>query len=488
MIPFLYRLRKGVRFENQGDCWIVISETPLNVVRASARATEMLRLCNGQRTVEEIAHSMGVTGEHVFKICDYFNKKAVLEIMPAESETHFPTVTIIIPVKDRAHELAECLQSVVNQDYQKDRMELIVVDDGSEDKTAEVARSFPCTLLTNKRTRGQSFCRNLAAAEAHGEILAFIDSDCVASSMWIRQLVTYFRWARVGAVGGYVDGYYEQSGLDRYEKACSSLNMGKHILFSTDDRSTFYVPTCNLLIRKDIYLENGGITESLHVGEDVDLCWRMRSRGHTLIYVPTGVVLHKHRNGIAQMLKRRADYGTSEALLYGLHREKRKTFQTPPSAAIAFLALCFAVLFCSVMPVLVAAACAATETGMKTWRMTKAGLNVSVWRILYSVIRTHLSFLFFASFHIVRYYLLCLLVAGMVLPVFWALGLAMLAYAALVDYVIKRPKLFFGAFLLYYTLEHLCYQAGVAVGCVRARTFSPYRSTFKRGFAFNSLF
>lgn len=487
MIPFLYRLRKGVRFEDRSDSWIVISETPLNVVRANQRTIEILRLCDGHRTIGEIAQAVGMTEERALKICDYFNKKAVLEIESVTGTDYFPSVTVIIPVKDRARELAECLQSLVGQDYPKERMEIIVVDDGSTDETVEVASSFSCKLLTNKRTQGQSLCRNRGAAAARGEILAFIDSDCVAGNDWLRQLVPYFQWEQVGAVGGYVDGYFEQSSLDRYEKAYSPLNMGKHIFYSTDDRSTFYVPTCNLLVRRSLYLDNGGISEALHVGEDVDFCWRMRSRGHFLLYVPVGVVLHKHRNCLTRMLKRRADYGTSEALLYSLHREKRKLFQAPPLAALSFLALCWALLVCSIIPAAAAAGSAATEAVMKVLRMKKACLHVPVHSVVYSVVRTHLSFFYFVCFHLVRYYLLCLLMVGMFVPALVPLSLAMLVYAAFVDYVVKRPRLFFTTFLFYYTLEHLCYQAGVAVGCVRARTLSPYRSRLQRRFIHSGI-
>lgn len=466
---------------------MVVLETPLTVVRVNHQAIRILELCNGERTIGQIAEVVGLRDDDVFNFCDYFNKQAVLEIEISKNNSYFPSVSIIVPVKDRARELTNCLRSIVDQDYPKNLMEMIVIDDGSKDDSAEVARAFPCKVLRNSRTEGQSFCRNRGAAEARGEILAFIDSDCVASTAWLKQLVVCFQWTRVAAVGGFVDGYFDHNALDRYEKVFSSLNMGRHVLFCTDNQSTFYVPTCNLLVRRDLFLENGGITESLHVGEDVDFCWRMCGKGHSLLYVPAGVVLHKHRNGIVSMLKRRAYYGTSEALLYSRHREKRKTFQGPPLAAIIFLSLCLAVGFLSFLPVAVAVACAATEAGVKIRRIKRSILHVPIRRILFSVGRTHVSFLYFASFHMVRYYLLLFFVGGMLLPSLWLLGLAMLVYAALVDYILKRPKLSFIAFLLYYTLEHLCYQAGVAVGCVQARSLSPYRWEIRRRFFVNVI-
>jgi len=62
------------------------------------------------------------------------------------------------------------------------------------------------------------------------------------------------------------------------------------MIYGANDDSRAYVPTCNLLARGTVYRETGGIRESMHVGEDVDLCWRMRARGHILLYVPTALL------------------------------------------------------------------------------------------------------------------------------------------------------------------------------------------------------
>ena len=105
-------------------------------------------------------------------------------------------MTVIIPAKDRAEELRGCLESVFTQEYPADMIEVIVIDDGSRDETAGVARSFPCKLFSLEKSRGQSFCRNLAARVGIGEILAFLDSDCIAAKPWLRDLVPLFQWGR----------------------------------------------------------------------------------------------------------------------------------------------------------------------------------------------------------------------------------------------------------------------------------------------------
>jgi mycofactocin glycosyltransferase len=480
VIPLIYTLRKQVQFGRQGESWIVTSETPLNVLRVSDRAAEVLRLCNGTRTLKEIAEKTNMIEEQVFRLCDYFNKRAILKIGPTAMGDYFPFVSVIIPTKDRREELVECLESVFAQDYPEDKVEVIVIDDGSNDRTGDLVRTFPCRFITNNKSRGQSYSRNLGTKEANGEFLAFLDSDCVAEKTWLKELVTYFQWERIGAVGGYVDGYFNDSALDRYEKVFSPLNMGMHILCGTNNSSTFYTPTCNLLVRRKAFVEAGGIRESMHVGEDVDFCWRMRKKGYYALYVPRGVVKHKHRNHPVKMLKRRADYGTSEAILYGMHPEKKKTFQLPPLSTCTFLALCIAIVLLSISPLFLAAGVYISQAGMKMFKIRRAGLNIAPWKILFSVARSYLALFYFASFHVIRYYMLILVFLGFFFHPIWYLCLLMLLLSSLVDFSVKRPQLAFPLFLLYYAVDHMSYQLGVFAGCLREKTFGSYVPKFIR--------
>jgi mycofactocin system glycosyltransferase len=480
VIPLIYTLRKQVRFKRKEESWIVVSETPLNVLRVSDQAADILQLCNGTRTLKEIAETTNMIEEQVFRLCDYFNKRAILEIEPAAAGNYFPFVSVIIPTKDRREEVTECLESIFAQDYPKEKIEVIVVDDGSQDETGDVVAGFPCRLLTNQKSRGQSYCRNLGAREAHGEILAFLDSDCVASNTWLKALVPYFQWDQVSAVGGYVDGYFQASALDRYEKAFSPLNLGSHILLGTNNDSTFYVPTCNLLVRRQAFIETGGIRESLHVGEDVDFCWRLRKKGYDVIYIPRGIVKHKHRSRLGRMLKRRADYGTSEAILYGMHPKKKKTFQVPLLATSNFLALVIALIFLSMIPLLVAVGCFVYEASMKILRVNKMDLNIGLRTLLFSVARNHFSFFYFASFHLIRYYFVTLICLGFFFHSVWYLLFFMVLLSSLVDYNLRRPQLTFPVFFFYYAIDHLSYQLGVFAGCLRKKSFGSYVPKFMR--------
>jgi mycofactocin system glycosyltransferase len=481
MIPIVYKLRENIRFEDRGDSALIVSEVPLNVIQASKRAVRILLLCDGKRTLPEIARNAGVAQEEqVFRICDYFNKKAVLETSVAENPGYFPSISIIIPTRDRCEELIECIESVYAQNYPSDRIQVIVVDDGSLDETQKLASGFPCMLLTNRESRGQSYCRNLGAQHAKNEILAFLDDDCVAGPNWLKDLVPYFQWEEIGAVGGYVDGYSNRSLLDRYEKSFSRLNLGKYIFRGTKDPSTFFIPTCNMLVRKRVFDETGGIRETMHLGEDVDFCWRMRDAGWQALYAPSGIVMHKHRNALGTMLRRRADYGTSEAVLCTIHPLKRKTLQWRLLATAAFLGLCFAIAFLTLVPLAVTGGSFAAETALKTLRLYRKRICISFGKVGFSVLRMYMSYFYMMSFHLARYYLVLLFLLGFALHSLWGLGFSFLIFAAFVDYSAKRPCLAFPYFFFYYVLDHTSYQLGVLAGCLRARSFRAYLIKFIR--------
>ncbi len=476
MIPILYKLREGIRFQDRDAVSLVISEVPLNVVRASKRAVRILLLCDGKRTLQQIADDVGIAEEaQVFNICEYFNKRAVLETRVAQNPGYFPSISVIVPTRDRCEDLVECLDSLYSQDYPPDGFDVIVVDDGSLDETRELAGSFPCKLVTNPVSRGQSYCRNAGARQARGEILAFMDDDCVAGRTWLRDLAAYFRWEDLGAVGGYVDGYRNRTPLDRYEREFSRLNLGNYILHAAKDPSTFFIPTCSMLVRKEVFMETGAIRETMRLGEDVDFCWRMRDAGWQALYVPAGTVKHKHRNTLWSMPRRRMDYGTSEENLYSLHPHKAKTLQIRPLAAAAFLGLCAAVVLLNPFPLVVTGGSFLADMAAKTYRLRRKRIRVSFGKVGFSVLRMHASCFYAISFHLARYYLVVCILLGFAFHPLWGLGFCFLMLAAFVDYSVKRPRLAFPGFLFYYFLDHLSYQLGVLAGCLRARSFRSFR-------------
>jgi mycofactocin glycosyltransferase len=472
MIPLRYRLRQGVRLEAAGDgSWRAVSGVPLSALRVNAAAARLLELARGGVAVGDLAVALSLPEERCLQLCDGFRRRGILDVSAAVPvDAPLPSVTVVVPTRDRAGELAECLAALERLDYPKDRLVVVVVDDCSADPeaVARVAAAHGAECIVNARNLGPAGARNRAARGATSELLAFADSDCVADAGWLRALAPYFVWERVGAVAGRTVGYYRESRLARYEEVSSPLDMGERLLFESEGPSSLYAPTCNLLVRRSVYTELGGLREELRLGEDVDFCWRLRESCRVLLYAPEGVVRHKHLDRLPAMLRRRADYGSSEARLHATHPDKRGRLRLPKASA-ATVALASAGIV-SRKPWLFAAALAPPlwDAAWRTRRLRRSGVHVPAAQILLSTLRGHLSALYFAYFRLVRYHLWPLVAAGAVVPGVRLLTATAVLYSAGVDYTTRRPRLSFPAYLGFYVAEHAAYQTGVYAGHLSA--------------------
>lgn len=179
-------------------------------------------------------------------------------------------VTTIIPTFNRGYCLAESIQSVLDQNFSD--FELIVVDDGSTDNTAEVIEQFSgIHKIRIKKNRGVSFARNLAIKQARGEWIAFLDSD----DLWERdKLAIQMNWVECNpdyhAV--YTDEIWIRNGV--------RVNaMKKHRKYS-GDIFRHCLPLCivspsSVLLRNELLNKFGGFDESMPVCEDYDLWLRI---------------------------------------------------------------------------------------------------------------------------------------------------------------------------------------------------------------------
>ncbi len=323
---------------------------------------------------------------------------------------------------------------------------------------------------------GPAAARNRGAAVAQGEILAFIDSDCTASKAWLRELLPVFAGTGVAAVGGFVDGMHQAGALDRYEAVMSSLNLGRREMTGGAGGDTFYLPSCNLLLRRDVFAAAGGFRADLQVGEDVDLTWRLRDGGWSIVYLPQGTVCHAHRARLWPFMKRRFDYGTSEGLLQQLHPVRGKKMLLPP----VLTALRRPVGPGPGRPDAAAAAAGGPAAARPTVCSPGAscasrGLPSRAGKILLARARATASLGYYLGYHLLRYYLLPLLLISALYPPFGLLVIIGLLGVATVDHQVRRARLALPLFWCYYLCEQLAYGSGVFWGCLRLKSFASYR-------------
>jgi mycofactocin system glycosyltransferase len=393
---------------------------------------------------------------------------------PTLDDTDYPTVSVIIPVRNRPKEITDCLEALSALDYPLEKLEIIVVDDASDDTTPRAIERFPqVRLLRMQQHRQASFCRNRAAEIARGDLLAFTDSDCLADANWLRELVPAFRDRTLGALGGWVDAAGDKNPLDRYEKAKSALKIGAWFRRSDQVERFFYVPTCNFLVRKDLFLRLNGFRESLHVGEDVDFCWRLQDAGFAMEYRPMGKVSHKHRNRLGAFCARRFDYGTSEPVLQQLHTARVKTLYLPWFETLFWLTVVLSMALATALPLLLGAVIFMAD-GIKKKRALKSRhVPVTLRQVITAIARSYLSFVYHCCSFFSRYYLIVVPVVLLLYPALGAALIGMHVTAGMVEFWVKKPRLAPLPFLLFFTLEQASYQTGVWWECIRQSNFKP---------------
>ena len=469
-----YQTVQGIELVERDGATFLMARTPLTLLRLNGSLVSLVR-----RAMEgPVAAASGAET----RVLEQLALKGFLMRLAdsAQPDTELPTLSIVIPVLDRAEELGRCLASIGRIDYPQAKLQVIVVDDGSRDGSAAVARSFGAVVVSSGGVRrGPAAARNVGASLASGEILAFIDSDCTASTAWLTELVPAFRDQKTAAVGGMVEGMCSASTVDRYEAVMSSLSLGSRERFGNSGDDTFYLPSCNLLVRRAVFLSVGGFEGSMHVGEDVDLTWRLRDAGWTIAYLPAGNILHEHRSTLRSFMSRRFDYGTSEGMLQKLHPRRRKRFVLPPLlGAVLALALLAPLSGWWLVPAafgLLAADCASYKV-----RIARRGVALGFLELCAGRLRALGGLCYYLSYHLIRYYALVLCAAALLLPSFWAVPAALFLIAAGVDCRVRKPRLSFARFAGIYSLEQIAYGAGVFWGCLRGRGFASYRVVFMR--------
>jgi mycofactocin system glycosyltransferase len=280
-----------------GNGRVVVAGSPLRLFRLSP---------GGAHVVSLVEEGVPPTTDAVRQLLDRFVDAGALHPLPSDSPFSGADVTIVMPVFGT---LPPRLPAGPT----------IVVDDGNAPPLVAPPDAPHVQLVRLDHNAGPAAARNAGLAHVTTPLVAFLDADVEWSDDGLTRLLVHFTDPKVALVAPRVASSPGTSWLDGYEVRHSPLDLGPDPARVVAGTRVSYVPAALVVCRVDAVRAVGGFDESLRLGEDVDLGWRLAQAGQRCRYEPTVVVHHRPRPSLIALLRQRFGYGTSAAPLAVRH-------------------------------------------------------------------------------------------------------------------------------------------------------------------------
>lgn len=218
--------------------------------------------------------------------------------MAKKTKQSFPSASIIIPAYNAENHLQACLDALLQQTIHPE--EIIVVDDGSTDGTRTIAESFSLVTYLTQKNQGPAKARNAGAKKASGDIILFIDSDCVPEKNWLEEMLKPFEDENVvGVQGAYKTK--QKSLTARFDQLDIEYRYERMKKKETID----WIGTYSAAYKRKVFLDARGFDETFPKasGEDSELSYRLAERGMILKFAPTAIVYHTHPDSLIHYLR-----------------------------------------------------------------------------------------------------------------------------------------------------------------------------------------
>lgn len=262
-------------------------------------------------------------------------------------------LSLIIPLYNRPDEIRELLDSLCLQSDSD--FELIIVEDGSQDKSEEIVQSYADRLRVQyffKPNSGPGQSRNYGAERAQGNYFIFLDSDCIIPPDYIKSVKAFLNANPVDAFGG----------PDRADESFSpiqkAINYSMTALFTTGgirgskhSVEKFHPRSFNMGYTKEVFETTGGFAK-MRFGEDIDMSIRMMKAGFSTALIPEAYVYHKRRTSFKQFYKQVHNSGIARINLYKRHPESLKLLHFFPAAFTLYVLGSLIVWPISILPIL----------------------------------------------------------------------------------------------------------------------------------------
>jgi glycosyltransferase involved in cell wall biosynthesis len=311
--------------------------------------------------------------------------------------------SLIICGYNEEQNLDLCIQSCLDQNYPKEKYEIIYVDNNSADNSLEIAKKYPIKIFTEKK-QGPSEARNKGIKESAGEILLFLDADLKIDSNYLLLCETKtFTDSSTGAGIGkvlplketWVSNYLGVSLFEGYPRFRNFKYM-------------YGCPSCNLAIRKSVLNKIGSFQETLtsangvtRFAEDKEICERIRKSNFNILYNPGTFIFHENNYIFKKLLLTWIKGSRGRANMIRLNKKDPFTLLFKFNIPLLYLACIILFLFCipiiayslvvfAIFSIIILATKALVETGL-----IFQSIFVKPWMDVLSLIIINISVIYF---------------------------------------------------------------------------------------------
>lgn len=240
-----------------------------------------------------------------------------------------PFVSVIVPVFNDRERLGRCLERLDRQTYPAERFEILVVDNDSDEPQAAEHPGPPPVRVVMELRRGSDAARNLGLELARGEIVAFVDADCLPAPDWLAKGVeTLAGLVEIGMVGGRIEVFAQESEEPTWVEL---LELGAGFPQRTYVEGQHYAATANLFAHRELFRRVGEFDSRLEYYGDYEWGQRVHAAGFSQLYGEDAVVRHPARRTVAEL--RAKARGTAS----GAHQLATREPRTPWTAISAWL-------------------------------------------------------------------------------------------------------------------------------------------------------
>jgi len=225
-----------------------------------------------------------------------------------------PFVSIVIPAFNSASTIVQTIEACMGQDYPKDRLEIIVVDDGSTDNTRLVVEHYPVIYIYQKK-KGPGAARNKGWRASKGELIYFTDADCIPAKDC---LVTMGRSLYIKDVDAVAGSYGIKNERDIVARCIHAEIMFRH-LHMPDYINSF--GTYNLLIKRSVLEKLSGFNEDYLTSsaEDSEFSYRVIKKCYRIYFEKRAVALHFHEKSLRRYLRKQFERSFWAIILWRHH-------------------------------------------------------------------------------------------------------------------------------------------------------------------------